>query len=456
MASTFPAEEEDGCCFAARMNAVRSKSDSEQWFGHENSLPDTPKIQIRIRPDAAEIIAKNRRPAGSMGRMAGFINDSYESDTTPICRRLRSAEAKAIAQRMTRSTDNWADFEGNLVTGSMKQPSHRLGANAEAKEIMQSHTQKCDWFTHDVTQVGADPKPARPSTAQARTSNCDWFTHNTTNQSGVDVRRSLRRVRGEGKEYAMRNRGCKDLLSTVSSENLTLPLYHCPTKESQNYCRQNKESSSVAECMKNPTPIETPSRPVKTKSAEFSNWAGNSKTTSYDHSSLIFPKETESAVPVQTHIKEVPKSQVGRCITQTDKDVPPTPRRRGLHVSDEARPTYDKNRNGQMADLIGNGASSTTLLYPGKTQAKAVKTEEAKSNQEKARGNAVRTLLTHTDLRETPPRRQMRVPSDQVKYALGGDSAQPTSSPPRRLISAEARRYADRQRGTMQDLLTYG
>lgn len=85
-----------------------------------------------------------------------------------------------------------------------------------------------------------------------------------------------------------------------------------------------------------------------------------------------------------------------------------------------------------------------------------MKTEEAKTNQEKARGSAVRTLLTHTDLRETPPRRQIHVPSDQVKFTLEGDSAQPTVPPTRRLMSAEARLYANRQRGTMQDLLTYG
>lgn len=133
MASLLPAEEEDGCYFAARMNAIRSKGDSEQWFGHENSLDAASRFQIRIRPDAAEIVAKNRRPAGSMGRMAGFVDDPYESDTTPACRRLRSAEAKAIAQRMTQSTDNWTDFEGNLDIMSTKQPSHRFGASVEAK-----------------------------------------------------------------------------------------------------------------------------------------------------------------------------------------------------------------------------------------------------------------------------------------------------------------------------------
>lgn len=82
--------------------------------------------------------------------------------------------------------------------------------------------------------------------------------------------------------------------------------------------------------------------------------------------------------------------------------------------------------------------------------------EEAQSNQAKARGSAVRTLLTHMDLRETPPRRHFNAPSDQVKFALGSEPSQPLAPPPRRLVSAEARSYADRQRGTMHDLLTYG
>lgn len=59
---------------------------------------------------------------------------------------------------------------------------------------------------------------------------------------------------------------------------------------------------------------------------------------------------------------------MARCIAQMDKDAPPTPRRHILHVSEEAKSTYHKNRNGQMADLIGNGANSTTYNYPPKIQ----------------------------------------------------------------------------------------
>lgn len=125
-------EDEDGSKFAARLNAIRGKGDSEQWFSHEASATEGTKPHPRIRPEASEIVARNRRPAGSMALMAGFSDDLNEAYTSSISRRLRSAEAEAIAQNMTRSTDNWSDFEGNLTAGSIQQP-HRFGASIEAK-----------------------------------------------------------------------------------------------------------------------------------------------------------------------------------------------------------------------------------------------------------------------------------------------------------------------------------
>nr|CDS28460.1 Beta ketoacyl synthasedomain containing protein [Hymenolepis microstoma] len=449
-------ENEDGSKYAARLNATRGKGDSEQWFSHETSATEVPKSHSRIRPGASEILAKIRRPAGSMARMAGFSDDSNEANIS-ICRRLRSAEAKAIAQKMVQSTDNWSDFEGNLVAGLVKQP-HRFGASIEAKKIMEAQTRKCDWFTHGEKTVDTRLKFSRPATAQARSSNFDWFSHDSTNQSIANIRHSYRRVRGDGMEYALRNQGHKDLLTTALPEDSVLPLYRCPTKESQNYCRHNKESSSVAECMKDLTFSEK-SKPEgkseKIRSAAFTNWDSNANIPTNTHTNSIFTKEAEDAASIQAQPKEVSKTQMARCIAQMDKDAPPTPHRHVLHVSEEAKSTYHKNRNGQMADLIGNGANSTTYNYPPKIQLKSVNSEEAMSNQEKARGSVVRTLLTHTDLREIPPRR-LSPTGDQMKIALGGESAQPLAPPPRRLTSAEARSYADRQRGTVRDLLAYG
>lgn len=86
--------------------------------------------------------------------------------------------------------------------------------------------------------------------------------------------------------------------------------------------------------------------------------------------------------------------------------------------------------------------------------------EEAILNQEKARGNALRALLTHSDLAEPPLRRQVRHSNSQMKCILGDSgSDEPGHSlplPPRRLPSAEARCIADRQRGSVRDLLAHG
>lgn len=59
---------------------------------------------------------------------------------------------------------------------------------------------------------------------------------------------------------------------------------------------------------------------------------------------------------------------MARCISQVEKDAPPTPRRQMLCVSDEGRQTYQKSRDGQMGGLIGKDAISTTLNYPSKNQ----------------------------------------------------------------------------------------
>lgn len=119
---------------AARANAARSKCDSEEWFVHDSlTATNLSTFRPRIRPEAVEITAKNIRAAGSLGRMAGFVDDPEPSCTTSIVRRLRTEEAHEISQRMIRSTDNWCDFEGNRTVISAVQRAPRLGASLEAK-----------------------------------------------------------------------------------------------------------------------------------------------------------------------------------------------------------------------------------------------------------------------------------------------------------------------------------
>ncbi|KAL5962638.1 hypothetical protein TSMEX_009668 [Taenia solium] len=317
---------------------------------------------------------------------------------------------------------------------------------------MRSQTQKCDWFALDIEPVTMRPKSTRPSTAQAGTLSCDWFAYNAADSSKSDARCSFRRVIGEGKEYALRNGGCKDLLKSAPSANSTLPLYRCPTKESQYYCLQNKESKSVAECLRTCTSTKERGNEVPSHKTKKEDVPMRSTRGAFDG--------PDSAEVSQNLNKPIPTTQMALCINQVEKAAPPTPRRQMLCVSDEARRTYEKSRNGQMGNLIGKDAISTTLNYPSKNQTKAVNSEEAILNQEKASGNALRALITHSNLTEPPPRRQARHPTDQMKCILGDsgsdESGQPLPLPPRRLPSAEARCFADRQRGTVRDLLKFG
>ncbi|EUB63867.1 hypothetical protein EGR_01490 [Echinococcus granulosus] len=262
--------EENASRFAAHANAARSKSDSEEWFAHRPLMASNPSyFRLRIRPEAVEITAKNRRPAGSLGRMAGFVNDPDSPRTASFGRKLRSEEAHEILQRMTRPTDDWCDFEGNCAAISAVQRAPRLGASLEAKMIMESQMHKCDWFTHGAEPVAIRPKSIRPSAVQAGTLSCDWFAHSAADQSEVE--------------------GCKDLLKTAPPENPSVPLHRCPTKESLYYCRQNKGSKSVLECLRICTLSKEPKYDVsssKMKSEDTSAWSTNGTSRNYGNAFL--------------------------------------------------------------------------------------------------------------------------------------------------------------------------
>ncbi len=130
------AEQADGSRFAARVNAARSRGDSEAWFTHNPSPSGgDPKPAPRIRPDAADIVARNRQAAGSMGRLAGFDGGLGEDTSgSGTQRRLRTAEASRNAQRMVGASGKWNDFEGNSAPGGGITPrAPRIGASEEAR-----------------------------------------------------------------------------------------------------------------------------------------------------------------------------------------------------------------------------------------------------------------------------------------------------------------------------------
>lgn len=63
-----------------------------------------------------------------------------------------------------------------------------------------------------------------------------------------------------------------------------------------------------------------------------------------------------------------PPSRMARCLGQMDKNAPPSPVRYVRSISDEAKLAHQKNRQGQMGELIGKGADSTVFKPTAKIQ----------------------------------------------------------------------------------------
>uniref|UniRef100_A0A5K3FWP3 DUF4057 domain-containing protein n=1 Tax=Mesocestoides corti TaxID=53468 RepID=A0A5K3FWP3_MESCO len=158
--------------------------------------------------------------------------------------------------------------------------------------------------------------------------------------------------------------------------------------------------------------------------------------------------------------RPIPPSQMARIIAQSDNDATPHQKHQAYHGQDKPKALHHNNPVDQMDELIGKHADSTTLNYPSKNRVKTVNSEDARTNQEKSRGSAVHTLMTHSNLSPLPPRRPTHTPLDRVGLAIGGrgfaaanEASAGVWAPRRRLASAEARLYAQKQSGTVQNLI---
>uniref|UniRef100_A0A5K3G2L4 DUF4057 domain-containing protein n=1 Tax=Mesocestoides corti TaxID=53468 RepID=A0A5K3G2L4_MESCO len=457
------AGEKESCRSAALENAARSRSDSEPWFAHDSSSTACgPRGQQAVSYKAAGIIDEYKPNVGYARQLANTNENPKSVSETLKGRRLRTEEAILNAQRMIQSTDKWSDFEGNASIKSEPR-AQRFGTNKEAKEIQKSHTCKCDWFVHD-TEVNLRPKTASPTGTQTSVSTCDWFAHCEVGPPTIDEKNHnfCRRFRAEGIEYALRNQGHENLLKTTPLQYSTEPPNHSPTQEARRFYRKSNMSKLVAECLKSNDMNEESQHftaPVHLNNEDAIRWRNRGTLGSLGRS--IFQFDAGSLVEFPSKKKRpIPPSQMARIIAQSDNDATPHQKHQAYHGQDKPKALHHNNPVDQMDELIGKHADSTTLNYPSKNRVKTVNSEDARTNQEKSRGSAVHTLMTHSNLSPLPPRRPTHTPLDRVGLAIGGrgfaaanEASAGVWAPRRRLASAEARLYAQKQSGTVQNLI---
>ncbi|KAL7061572.1 hypothetical protein AAHC03_0704 [Spirometra sp. Aus1] len=516
----------DGCRLAARENYAKNRGEPQLWFKHKADFREGQQAP-RIRPEARDIVEKNSMRV-STACLAGFADRNGDSnqvqgETVSMPRqRLRTAEAGIIANRLKNPQEEWFDFEGNQ-TLQVKSKPPRVGASEAAAEFMRQQNRSSDWFTTIGKPVSSRDAPRMrlksSATADLRASSSDWFTHHAQavggdgegkiNSPNGALRKNTRRVREEGFEYAERSRGQENLLKTVEMpDEPRTGLYRCPTRESRRNCCRLRGSLSMAACLQNsavaanrislqdaavddynhdyaPTDADgnTTKMAPKVHGEEAMEWRSRGIGGSLGH--RIFagtaprPATALRVRPEAVEIRDrmLSGNQLARRIMQQDKDIPLSPFRRSKMISSEAQATFLRNRVGEMNELIGKDAKSTTSSYPSKVQARVVNSDAARSIQARSTGAAAQELLTHTNLCEARPADRnttadARLAAEQNRVGSVGallgyhdrtlNGSQ--SSPPQisqtslRLTNTEARTFAEQQRdgGTMRELMMTG
>nr|VZI19864.1 unnamed protein product [Spirometra erinaceieuropaei] len=502
----------DGCRLAARENYAKNRGEPQLWFKHKADFREGQQAP-RIRPEARDIVEKNSMRV-STACLAGFADRNGDSnqvqgETVSMPRqRLRTAEAGIIANRLKNPQEEWFDFEGNQ-TLQVKSKPPRVGASEAAAEFMRQQNRSSDWFTTIGKPVSSRDAPRMrlksSATADLRASSSDWFTHHAQavggdgegkiNSPNGALRKNTRRVREEGFEYAERSRGQENLLKTVEMpDEPRTGLYRCPTRESRRNCCRLRGSLSMAACLQNSA---VAANRISLQDAAVDDYNHDYAPTDADgNTTKMAPKvhgeeamEWRSRAPrpatalrvrpeaVEIRDRMLSGNQLARRIMQQDKDIPLSPFRRSKMISSEAQAIFLRNRVGEMNELIGKDAKSTTSSYPSKVQARVVNSDAARSIQARSTGAAAQELLTHTNLCEARPADRnttadARLAAEQNRVGSVGallgyhdrtlNGSQP--SPPQisqtslRLTNTEARTFAEQQRdgGTMRELMMTG
>ncbi|CAH8578656.1 unnamed protein product [Heterobilharzia americana] len=250
---------------AAQENLIKNYGTSGLWFAHTTDYYETqPKPRVRL--DAIEI-ANRHRKCLTTAEISGFVSNrtinenNFSNDEINTNQkqqlRLRTLEAQCIAEKSKSQSDHWYDFAENLNYKPVIKPP-RIGAG----EIGKAMTQESDWFQHksfdqsNAEVNGHQKKSSTSSSYNRRNEENNWFAHPQVTDQLAETSLVRPRVKYEGIEYSMKNRGLDDLL------NMKMPpvelqksvLYGCPTEEAQNNALWSKTGTHMALCLgKQPT-----------------------------------------------------------------------------------------------------------------------------------------------------------------------------------------------------------
>ncbi|CAH8516619.1 unnamed protein product [Schistosoma turkestanicum] len=481
---------------AAHDNLIKNHGTPGLWFTHRADYCETPP-KPRVRLDAIGIANRNRKHL-TTAEISGFVNDYSNTDEINIEKkpqlRLRTSEAYGIAQKSKSESDKWCDFAENLHYQPMLRPP-RIGTGELAKTILKNMTQESDWFKHKPfnklhIDLTSDKKPT--SSYSRRNEMNNWFAHPQTRESSTHFTTNQPRVKYEGIEYAIRNRGLDDLLTMKMSPNElhTSFAYGCPTKEAQTNAQWSKTGTDMALCLGKKLQqadindhsylsIRPQSAGVRGSDAEQWRLIGRS---GHINSSMSLDNKEDSSNIVHHRVrpdgesileKSVSGSQVIDCLNmQNNNKEDSITAYPGNRLRTEEAIEAMKRNQGQMSDLLGSKASSVTKHYGRKFQVRGIRGSEAYEAALNNKGSAMKELITHDRLPPSPigcgcahisqeaQKTANLSRNGMISGLLGGSSTSNiplvgVEAPRQRHVQYEAIEYANRDQGQeMRSILT--
>ncbi|VDP71449.1 unnamed protein product [Echinostoma caproni] len=465
---------------AAHENLEKSRGTSEDWFKHSTEYV-APAVKLRVRFEAVEI-AERQKQNVSTAVLAGFSDrpNAVEDRTIGVDKspdsRLRTSEARDNAVRSREQNEKWHDFEGNLNYQSPAKPI-RLGAGTDGREIFNNMVRKQDWFQHNPVSEHVPERHSRQTESgyASRDRGQDWFCHRTAKDQAVFTQPTRSRVRRDGEEYALRNRGTADILCMQKDPDERVPgaPYGCPTVEARSNARWDRFGVHMATVFGN--------------SCRLNNLDTEEVNSMTHHSSLTMrPRTAKVRAPSDRdrpktcyrirpeaedyRNKSVSGAQLRSCMQINSSSRDPMmkdesvtgPAQKPRLRSDEAFDAMQRNR-GEMSSYLGNETVSVTVPCARKIHPRGVRSSEGQETVLRSKGDATRELLTNDHLSPEPIRKgYFNLPEEmrelaqqsrqgQVGHLLGGRSSEvplaKDEAPVHRRLHYEAMDYADRQRG---------
>ncbi|KAK4470341.1 hypothetical protein MN116_005904 [Schistosoma mekongi] len=480
---------------AAHENLIKNHGTPGLWFTHTSDYCETPP-KPRVRLNAIEIADRNRKHL-TTAEISGFVNDSRTKRSPP--------KALTDGRALSQSNDS-----GNLIaacrpsgvdgsTFSVRRESHKFDPMLGPRAVLKNMTRESDWFKHKAfsqSNVEATSDRKLSSGYNRRNEVNNWFAHLPIKKSSREVTTYLSvpsRVKYEGVEYAIRNRGLDDLLTMkmLPNELHDYIPYGCPTEEARNNAKWSKKGTEMALCLgKQVQSVDADNhlsslirpRSAAVRGSEAEQWRQLGRNGHISNSMSLGTKEDPLNIvhhrvrPDGESIleKSVSGSQIISCLTTcdtNDKDgsntIAPGYRLR----SEEAHEAMKRNQ-GQMSDHLGSKAYSVTQHYGSKFQVRAVRGSEAQEAALNNKGCALKELITHDRLPPSPigcgfahvsPEAQEVANlsrTGMISGLLGGCSASNiplvgVEAPAHRRVQYEAIEYANRDQGQeMKSILT--